>query len=222
MGPYLIDMHCHTSEHSFDGRASLAEIVAGLVSAGFHGMVITDHNYVWPAEEIAEYRVKNNLPESFVILSGQEVRTIMDGVVVGDLLVYGPTHPMPDGMEPEECLRQARISGGFCLAAHAGVPRIGMQEAVGDYPITGVEVWNGRYGQRAAAKARAYAEQYGLPSTGGSDTHGVRDIAGGGTLFPRIPRSISDLREMIVADECKPWRPHGGRGLLGWLLGSED
>lgn len=222
MPQFLVDLHCHTSEHSYDGRASLAEIVAGLVEAGFHGLALTDHNYVWPAEEIADYRAQHGLPEDFIILSGQEVRTINDGIVVGDLLVYGPTQPMADGLSPEECLGAARETGGFCLAAHVGVPRIGFQDAAGDYPIAGIEVWNGRYGPRAASKARGYAEQFGLPCTGGSDTHSARDIAGGGTLFPRLPVSISDLREMITADECEPWRPRSGRGLLSWLLGSED
>lgn len=219
---YLVDLHCHTIEHSYDGKIPVRELLAGAVKAGFHGVVLTDHSYCWPDEELAEVRASMELPPDFVLLSGQEVRTAEDGRVIGDLLVYGPKEHIPDGTSPDEVIRLANAAGGFCIAAHVGMGRIGLGDALGDYPIIGAETWNGRYGTHNLTRAEQYAERYHVPQTGGSDAHQPRDIGGGATVFSRLPQSIAELKLLIMSGDVAPWRPPVAREFFSWLRALAD
>lgn len=207
MKGHLVDIHCHTREHSYDGKASAIEVVTGLLRCGFAGVIFTDHNYVWPPDELEELRAHAGLPADFVLLSGQEVRTSVKGLMAGDLLVYGPGRAFPDGTEATEVFEEVEDTGGFCIAPHPAVPLIGFGSHISAFPVAAVEVWNGRHGEKANAAARALAQEAGLPATGGSDTHRVEDIGGGGTVFPRVPETLEDLHGMIANREGRPWHP---------------
>ena len=61
MSSFLLDLHCHTLDHSYDGQVPAAKICRTLLAKGFHGLVLTDHNYVWPTEELAELRAIREL-----------------------------------------------------------------------------------------------------------------------------------------------------------------
>lgn len=39
-----IDMHCHTKEGSIDAKVSIEQYIKKLISNGFDGMLVTDHN----------------------------------------------------------------------------------------------------------------------------------------------------------------------------------
>lgn len=207
MKGHLVDIHCHTREHSYDGKASAVEVVTGLRRQGFSGVVFTDHNYVWPPDELEELRAQANLPTDFLLLSGQEVRTSVKGLIAGDLLVYGPARALPDGTEATEIFEEVEDCGGFCIAPHPAVPLIGFAPHVSAFPVAALEVWNGRHGEKANAAARALAEEAGLPAIGGSDTHRIEDIGGGGTMLPRVPTSLEELQLMIRSREARPWHP---------------
>lgn len=207
MPGFLFDLHCHTKEGSFDADLPAAELVRGLVSRGFSGAVLTDHNHVWSQGDLMDLVGQLGLADTFILLSGQEVRTAHEGIVQGDLLVYGLPVAIADGISPVELLRLVRSHEGFVVAPHPAVPRIGFGPALDSFPVTAIEVWNGRYGVRAASQARRLAERLGLPSVGGSDTHTKRGIGLGGTLFERRPLSLGDIRDSIRVGEARPWRP---------------
>ncbi len=221
MNGFLIDLHCHTLEHSFDGQVPAETIVRTLVERGFHGVVFTDHYTTWQDDELAELRAKCGVGEEFLLLAGQEVRTSVVGARGGDMLLYGPKVNVPDGTDANEVIRLAKESGGFCTAAHPAIPGIGLGEQVGDYPLAGIEIWNGRYGAKAAKAAEALANKYMLNGVGGSDTHRPDDIGGGGTLFPEMPRTLADIGRLIRAGECAPWRPSAPKRLLKWFAKEE-
>jgi len=204
---WLIDPHCHTAEHSYDGRIPAADLAARLYALGFGGVVFTDHNYCWPAEELQALRASAALAPDFVVLSGQEVRTALDGVTTGDLLVYGPVAPIPDDTSPMEVFRLAREANGFCIAPHPAVPRIGFGAQVESFPVAGIEVWNGRHGEAANRRARELWERVGGAATGGSDAHHPADIGGGGTVLARPIATLAELGAALMAGESAPWKP---------------
>ena len=216
----LFDLHCHTQEHSYDGRLSAVELLRGSVEAGFSGVVITDHNTMWPAAELSELRREAGVPEDFFLASGQEVRTAVDGIVYGDLLAYGLAENLPDGTDPAEVLRLLGEAGGFCIAAHVGQPRLGFGERVADFPIRMVETWNGRYGAPQEARAVVLAEEYGLIQTGGSDAHNPTQIAGGATVLEQMPKDLCDLGRILREGRCKPWKPSVVKRTFRWLKGT--
>lgn len=42
----ILEMHCHTAEHSACSQVSAAEIVQHNFDIGLHGTVLTDHHYL--------------------------------------------------------------------------------------------------------------------------------------------------------------------------------
>ncbi|MFW6242456.1 MAG: pyridoxal-phosphate dependent enzyme, partial [Thermodesulfobacteriota bacterium] len=124
-------------------------------------------------------------------------------IVIGDLLVFGIEEDMPDGIDPSEVFNLLRERGGFALAAHPGVERLGLGNDLGNYPVVAAEVWNGRYGNANAARARELAEE------GRTFIHPFDDpdiMAGQGTIGLEIVDEIPDLDVAIV--------PIGGGGLI--------
>jgi len=203
---FLIDLHCHTKERSHDGRLSAVEVLRAALANGWSGVTFTDHNNPWPEEELEELRRSVPLPEGFFLASGQEVRTIRNGITWGDLLVFGPTESIADGADPVWVCDRARQCKGFTLSAHPGA-RGGLGEHLGELPVLGAEVWNGRYGEQAARESQALADRFGITPFGGSDTHRESDLGGGATIVPRVPTSLADLAEMLRNGETKAWRP---------------
>jgi len=200
---FIVDLHCHTKEYSYDGQVSGEEIVRKLVHEGFQGVVFTDHNNVWPDDELEELRKNAGLPKEFFLASGQEVRTRQGDLLCGDLLVYGPKQSIPDGTQITEVLELAKQADGFCIAAHPGVPKIGLNEQIGDFPILATETWNGRYGPKVASISNELADTFSLPKIGGSDTHQPDDIAGGGTEFFEQVKSLNQMAKLIANEETK-------------------
>lgn len=207
MQGFLIDLHCHTRDHSYDGKVPARNVVEKLHSLGFSGVVFTDHNYVWPDDELAQLRSDCGFGDSFLILSGQEVRTAMGGITYGDLLVYGLKKSIPDDTSPLYIFSLLENGAGFCTAPHPAISHIGFGDHIGNFPVLAAETWNGRYGRDNSAKARALAEEHHLPEVGGSDSHQEREIGGGGTLFDSMPQSLADIGRFIREGWCKPWQP---------------
>lgn len=216
---YLFDLHCHTRDHSHDGRVPAVDLLRALVAGGFAGVTFTDHNYVWPDEEVAALRASAALPADFVLLSGQEVRVSDRDLTLGDLLVYGPAESLPDGTPIREVLELARQAGGFCIAAHPGIARKGLGDHVGSYPLLAIETWNGRYGRRVARESQALAERFHLVGVGGSDAHRPEDIGGGGTMFDHLPRTLPEVAEAIRSGAARPWEPGLLQGLRRYFSG---
>jgi len=81
----ILEMHCHTAEHSECSHVSAAAVVQHNFDIDLQGTVLTDHHYLWTPQEIEELRRKLKVPDYYLILSGQEVTT----PELGDVLVYG-------------------------------------------------------------------------------------------------------------------------------------
>lgn len=217
-----IEIHCHSSDHSGDAVTPAVEMVRRYHELGFGGLVFTEHGYTWPEEELAELRRKADLPPEFFLASGVEVRLEHEGMTMGDVLIYGSGETF-DAREPALDVFRRLGPGAWLVAAHPGVPRGGLERRIGDYPVLAAEVWNARYGERASEAAERLAEDFGLPGVGGSDAHKLEEAGRGGTLVPRVPESLADLRAMIAEGEARPYRGRDESpsppAFLSWLFG---
>jgi 3',5'-nucleoside bisphosphate phosphatase len=222
MTRYLIDLHCHTQEKSYDGKVPAAAIVTKLIQLGFSGVVFTDHNNVWSTAELEELRKQSAAPPEFLLLSGQEVRTSIGELMCGDVLVYGPTQSIPDGTQITEVLALAKQAGGHCIAAHPGVSMIGLGGKIGDFPLLAAESWNGRYGATVAAESQRLCEEIGLPSIGGSDCHSEKEIGGGGTVFFNLPQTWEQIAAQILNRETCIYKPPITQRIKRWFAGNDD
>lgn len=106
------DLHMHTRRHSHDADSDPFDLVRAAVAAGLDGIVITEHDYLWPEEELEELRAA---APGLVILGGVEVTGRG-----GDVLCYGVTNPfaLRRGIAWPELCREVHRQGGACVAAH--------------------------------------------------------------------------------------------------------
>src|SRR5436190_13872817 len=105
------DLHLHTRRHSPDSDTDPFDLLRSAIAAGLDGVVLTEHDYLWPEEELAELRAA---APGLVVLAGVEVTGRG-----GDMLCYGVTDPfkLPKGIPWPELCREVHRQGGVCVAA---------------------------------------------------------------------------------------------------------
>lgn len=213
---YKYETHMHTSEASGCASSTAAELAVAHKKAGYDGIFVTDHffngNSSVPRELPWEDRIELYCKgyES-ALRTGSEIGlSVFFGVeftVQGaDFLLYGIDkqwlleHEFYLTVGDERALfRLVHEDGGFIVHAHPFreafyIPHISL------YPhdVDAVETVNARNSDPVwNDRAKQYAEMYGLPVTGGSDTHATDQICGGGILVPeRIDRPADYLRQI--------------------------
>lgn len=107
-----IDHHLHTSRHSPDSVLDPEELIRRAREVGLDGVVITEHDYQWRADELAELAGR---ADGLVVLSGAEISAIE-----GHFLCYGLPHlgDVEPGIPLAELLKVVRGHGGAIVAAH--------------------------------------------------------------------------------------------------------
>jgi hypothetical protein len=204
----LIEMHCHTAEHSSCSSVAAVELVLQVHAKGLQGIVLTDHHYLWGAEELAELRVSAGVPDHFLILSGQEVTTAK----LGDVLVYGAAESFAKGISLAEL--RARSPAAALVWAHPyRKERRPTAEQLGNPLLDGVEIFSSN--QTVKENSRGLQDWHRLRFTAiaGTDTHG-RSYAGiYPTQFDHPVRTITELATELRAGRCRPFFkeiPHAG------------
>lgn len=219
---YKYETHLHTSEGSSCASSSGAEMARAHKAAGYDGIFVTDHFFnsstTVPKDLPWEQRIdlyckgyENALEEGAKI--GLDVFFGVEWTVNGaDFLIYNKDKQWLK--ENERLLMESderdlfdgvRETGGFIVHAHpfreAGyIPHISL------YPhdVDAIEVINTRNGDPLFGgntvyneRAKIYAAMFGLPETGGSDTHNAHQIVNGGILVPERIRSPKDYLRQI-------------------------
>ncbi len=222
--PYLYETHLHTSEASRCGKAGGAEMARVYRQAGYTGVFVTDHNWGGntaldrhlPWEEFLEgffrgYEAVRSEGEriGLDVFFGWEA-----GYNGTEFLIYGLSkewllsHPQIRNASVAEQFRLVHEGGGLVIHAHpfreeAYIPKIRLFPEYVD-GVEGINAMHSNSKSRAHAdktydeKAVAYAKQYDLPMTAGSDMH-VSDILGGGMAFSEKLQSGADFVERIRA-----------------------
>ncbi len=219
---YKYETHLHTSEGSSCASSSGAEMARAHKAAGYDGIFVTDHFFnsstTVPKDLPWEQRIdlyckgyENALEAGAKI--GLDVFFGVEWTVNGaDFLIYNKDKQWLKEnerllMESDErdLFDEVRETGGFIVHAHpfreAGyIPHISL------YPhdVDAVEVINTRNGDPLFGgntvyneRAKIYAAMFGLPETGGSDTHNAHQIVNGGILVPERILSPEDYIRQI-------------------------
>lgn len=196
----ILELHCHTSEHSSCSHAAAAEIAQRNFDTGLHGTVITDHHYLWPPKEIEELRRKLKVPDYYLILSGQEVTT----PELGDVLVYGADVAIEKGTH------LASIRNQFPDAAivwahpyrHENIPT---RDHLFHSSIDGIEIFSSNH--TVAESSRGLHDWHDLKFTAiaGTDTHALSYAGLYPTNFDHPVSTINELALEIRAGRCRPF-----------------
>ncbi len=137
----IVEMHCHTSEHSACSQVSAVDMVKKAILVGIQAIVFTDHHYQWKEKELALLRKEAGVPETFKIFSGQEVTTYD----YGDVLLYGAEKTYTKQKISLEDIRAENPNAAIVWAHPYRNKQIPSQEKLLSPLINGVEIFNSNY-----------------------------------------------------------------------------
>lgn len=184
------DLHMHTRRHSHDAQSDPFELVKAAQAAGLDGIVITEHDYLWPDSELAELRVA---APGLVILAGMEVTGRG-----GDMLCYGITDPLaiPRGIGWPELCREVHRQGGAAIAAHPNRWGQPFEKMLAEQKpeLDGIEVLSKNMDDDLRARAAQLLVKYPhFAQLGNSDSHEPETVGCCYTDFAAEIRTIGDL-----------------------------
>jgi predicted metal-dependent phosphoesterase TrpH len=184
------DLHLHTSRHSPDSVTDPFDLLRSARRAGLDGVVLTEHDYWWPDDELAELRA---FAPELVILSGMEVTGRG-----GDVLVYGITDPSPffRGIGWVDLVRAVHQQGGAAVAAHPnrwGQPFEKLVEQSG-VEFDGIEVMSNNMDYDLRRQAADLLTRYPhYAQLGNSDSHDPSTVGCCYTDFAVEVRTAAEL-----------------------------
>lgn len=191
----LIDMHTHTSVYSTDSNLLPHEALARAAERGLDGVVLTEHDVVWPADRAARLSEQVGI----LVLPAVEVTTEL-----GHILVYGLTELIPRITDSKRLRALCDEQQALMYLAHPArdpglrVPRAAMEL------FDGVEGLNGCDGPLQNQSASSRGRSRPLPPIGGSDSHALHEV---GTAATEFGANIETLQDLIAALRSGDYRP---------------
>ncbi|MGN1340026.1 MAG: PHP domain-containing protein [Oscillospiraceae bacterium] len=221
---YKYETHLHTKEGSACASAPAADMARAHKAAGYDGIFVTDHffnaNTAVPRDLPWEERIDR------FFLGYERAKEVGDEIGLkvwfgleytvynADLLIYNISKEFMKENEQllmhtdeRECFRTIRESGGFIVHAHPFRydPYI---HHISLYPhdVDAVEVINASHDPRNLYNERAklYADSYGLVKTGGSDSHHLNRLFGGGINVPEPINCPEDYLRLLREGKVYP------------------
>ena len=212
-----IELHAHTSEISPCGKLTAGELIRLYRSAGYDGIVITNHFHAYAARHLAETTGRADFStcyfETFekaaelgrqaglLVLCGYEVRFLDND---NDYLVYGmPREIVEDhekifSMNAHSFGELARERNFLFYQAHPFRNKMTITDPA---DLFGIEVNNAhpRHDSRNDI-AKMWAGKYHLHGIGGSDCHRTEDAGRAGILTDETVRDMDDLVRVLRND----------------------
>ena len=196
----LLEMHCHTAEHSSCSGASGKDLLRQIYRRGLQGVVVTDHHFLWPEKELKALKREAEVPDYFLILSGQEVST----ADMGDVLVYGADEAIPKGTAVAN-IRTEWPQAALVLAHPYRHGKRPGQETLLNPFLNGVEIFSSNHSVAENTRGLRDWHRFRFTAIAGTDTHGVTYAGVYPTLFDHPLETITDLAEELRRGRCRPF-----------------
>jgi len=204
----IIELHSHTAEHSSCSLVSAVDLVRNCINKDLQGLVLTDHHYLWPPQALADLMKQCAVPNHFIVLSGQEVRTSD----FGDVLVYGADATIEEGTPVYEIVR--RYPEAAVVLAHPY--RNGKnpdRQLLAHRVFHAIEIFNANQTILENIRGLKDWHRYRFTATGGTDIHALNYCGTYPTVFDHPIDSIQALVHEIRMGRCRPYLseiPHSG------------
>ncbi len=222
---YKYEPHMHTREGSGCSSASAEDMARAHKAAGYDGIFVTNHFFN------GNTCVPRDLPwkERIDLFCAGYEKAKEEGEKIGlkvffgleycahraaDFLIYNISKEwlkenqyLLDMADEKECFREIHSAGGFIVHAHPFrlYPYI---HHINLYPeeTDAVEVINASHlpESRFDERADIYADMYGFPKTGGSDSHHLDKLFGGGIEVPEPINSPDDYYRQLTNGSVIP------------------
>ena len=200
------DHHLHTARHSPDSSIDPLELIAKARQIGLDGVVITEHDYQWEPDELAELAA---LAAPLRVFSGAEISAFE-----GHFLVYGlPTlDDVPPGIEVADLVRVVRRHQAAIVGAHPFRWDQPFDEIVAAHgPVfDALEFVSNNVSPETRQKTEALLRKYPMGATGSSDAH---EIATLGCYHTEIARPIDTMADFVAAIRDRAIRPRHMEGV---------
>jgi predicted metal-dependent phosphoesterase TrpH len=199
------DLHMHTRRYSPDSEIDPFDLVRRAQEIGLDGIVITEHDRLWPERELDELR---RAAPGLVVLGGVEVSGRG-----GDLLCYGVTNlfDLRPGMPWRELCREVIRQGGATVAAHPYRWAQDFDGLLADQrpELTGLEMMSNNMDPEVRGRAAAFFERNpGYATLGNSDAHEIGVVGACYTEFDALVRTSADLVAAIRGRAGRPRARH--------------
>ncbi|MDG3003840.1 PHP domain-containing protein [Paludisphaera mucosa] len=186
------DHHLHTSRHSPDSVMDPWKMLDQARKIGLDGVVITEHDHQWEADELAEL---NRAGKGLKVFSGVEV-----SAREGHFLVYG----LPDldevgpGIGVGELLKVVDRLGAAIVAAHPFRWLQPFDEIVARHGAAfhGVEYVSNNVTAETRAQADTLLAKSPMARTGSSDAHDVDTL---GCYYSEFDGPIESMADFVAA-----------------------
>jgi predicted metal-dependent phosphoesterase TrpH len=185
----ILDLHNHTA-WSFDCSMDPAKVVRVARSRGIDAIAITDHDQIEGARE-AQRAAGGDL----LVILGEEIDTR-----AGDVLgLFLKERIATD--DPLEAIRAIHDQGGLAVLAHPFTKTKSVDDAVAR-ALDGCEGFNARHsgvasieGTDPEPRIAAFAREYDLSLTAGSDAHFYRELGRARTVVSAA--TLEEAKEQI-------------------------
>lgn len=198
-GGFRIDVHLHTSRYSLCAECLHPDdLPRAAERAGLAGVVLTDHDMLWTAEEVAA--LQSRMPGVRVF------RGIECTVRGAHLVVIGmdDAAPLYRGMPFEAAVQIAHRAGAAVVLAHPFLDS--NLEALPLSLVDAVEVASTSFTAVDARRAWRLARRLGKPPVAGSDAHALAVVGWAWTELEVLPRDELELAEALRSGKGKPGR----------------
>jgi predicted metal-dependent phosphoesterase TrpH len=196
-----IDHHLHTTRYSPDSQIEPHELIERAIELGLDGVVITEHDELWPAEELAGLQPQGR---PFFALSGVEV-----SAREGHFLVYGLTDldEVGPGVRLADLLRVVEAQRAAIVAAHPFRWEQDFDQILSEHgPVFhGLELVSKNVTRDTRRKTEGLLRRFkSIGATGSSDAHELETI---GCYFTEFDAPIASMADFVAALRSGRFRP---------------
>jgi predicted metal-dependent phosphoesterase TrpH len=196
-----IDHHLHTSRHSPDSEIDPFELVEHALRIGLDGLVITEHDYQWESDELAELADR---AAPLRVFSGAEISTRE-----GHFLVYGlpALDEVPPGIALAELLKVVRRNRAAIVAAHPFRWDQPFDTFVAEHgpAFDALEMVSNNITKETRSKTEAVLHANpSMGATGSSDAHELHVV---GCYFTEFADPIVKISDFVTALRNRRGRP---------------
>lgn len=200
----LIDLHIHTSRHSWCSFIEAHQVIHRAIELGLNGIVLMEHDLIWTPEDIMRLKEQTGA-KNLVVLRGQEIScNTKDGYRHGHLMTFGYYRTDHQQLSTGEVIAEVHKDGGIAIAAHPFRGGFGLGEDIYKLDIDGIEVFHPQHDEGRVLKAWQACHALNLPGLAGSDAHELAEIGSFVTYFPDTVYTEEELIREIKAKRCKP------------------
>jgi predicted metal-dependent phosphoesterase TrpH len=198
---FRVDLHVHTRRYSACAESlDPGCLVDAMHRSGLDGLVIAEHDHLWPAEDIARLnsglnnkRIYRGVEVSshnghFLVIGLEGLEGISPGIGIADLFVAIDAH-------------EAAIIWAHPHLRYGNIPS---PLGIDDMPrgLHAVEAASGVTHGKESAATRAMARRRGWATVGGSDAHIPGQVGCAYTLLADLPENEKQLAAAIRQGLC--------------------